>query len=118
MKTSRRTTADGLRVLLIGLLLLLHVGCKGDDATRASAEPEIVGCSSVLYQGVTYTTFVCAQGVSSATVEGSQNGQSYCFDITCEGGCIFSVSVCASGPVARRAPSSPVGEPHGSVSRP
>lgn len=89
MKTSRRTTADGLRVLLIGLLLLLHVGCKGDDATRASAEPEIVGCNSVLYQGVTYSNLGCAPGLLSFTVEGSQNGRSFCFDITCSGGCIF-----------------------------
>jgi hypothetical protein len=82
------------------VLALVWGGCSSDGGT-GSAAPEIVGCNSVRYQGVTYGSLGCAPGIASFTVSGSQNGNTFCFDITCSAGCISGVTVCSGNSAAR-----------------
>jgi len=99
MATAVRAGSGGSALTIA--VLLGFAACSGDSGSTGSAAPEIVGCNSVRYQGYTYGSLGCAPGIASFTVSGSQNGHNFCFDITCSGGCISGVTVCA-GQQARR----------------
>ena len=76
------------------VLVSLCVGCKKDEPTQpASDKPEIVGCNSVKYKGVTFANLGCAPGIAGFDVDITQNGASASFHITCSGGCISSVTL-------------------------
>lgn len=80
----------------VAVCLAGAVACSSSDGGTGSSAPEIVGCNSVLYRGVTYGNLGCAPGIASFTVSGSQNGNSFCFNITCSAGCVSGVTVCSS----------------------
>jgi len=88
MRVSRLWVA----VVALGLLV---PSCGGDNGTGPSG-PEVSGCSAVMYQGVSFPISACSQGASSAQVSGTVNGVNACFNVTCSGGCVSSVSLCGS----------------------
>jgi hypothetical protein len=77
------------------LLAFWLAGCgkDGDSGTSSSSGPQVAGCSSVVYRGVTYPV-TCNPGVASFTVSISTAGNSACFNVTCSAGCVSSVRVC------------------------
>jgi len=54
-------------------------------------KPEIVGCNSVKYKGITYTNLGCEPGLRSFDISTSQGPAS--FHIECSKGCISKVTV-------------------------
>jgi hypothetical protein len=75
---------------------LVVFSCNKDEHPQGtgSSTPEVVGCSSVKYQGYTYSITGCSQqGVASFDVTISQNGHTASFHITCSNGCIATATV-------------------------
>ncbi|MBM4167744.1 MAG: hypothetical protein FJ215_01095 [Ignavibacteria bacterium] len=73
---------------------LLFAQCDKDEPTQPTQDkPEIVGCNSVKYKGVTFSNIGCAPGIASFDVSITQGGVSASFHVTCSGGCISSVTV-------------------------
>ena len=79
-------------VILFCLLLLLCFTCKKDDS-ESSSTPEIVGCNSVKYKGMTFSNIGCSYGIESFDTDICQNGTCASFHVTCSGGCVSSVTV-------------------------
>jgi len=81
-------------LVLLFASMTLFVRCDKDEPTQPTQDkPEIVGCNSVKYKGVTFSNIGCSPGVASFDVSISQGGVSASFHVTCSSGCISSVTV-------------------------
>ena len=78
-------------VLLSAITALFLVSCGGDDEGD-NASPEIVGCNSVSYRGLTWA-MGCAPGIVSFDQTTNQAGVTVSFRVTCSGGCVSAVEV-------------------------
>ncbi|MBU2446187.1 MAG: hypothetical protein KJ666_11555 [Bacteroidetes bacterium] len=84
---------NSIKTSVIALLFLVVSLSPGCSTEPESDKPEIVGCNSVKYKGVTFSRIGCAPGIASFYVTATQGGVTGNFHITCSGGCILSVTV-------------------------
>ena len=87
-----------LALVLVAILLSLSLpSCGGDNGTGPSdTPPQITGCTTVSYQGVSFPSTACQMGATSATINGTVNNVTACINITCSAGCISSATLCGS----------------------
>lgn len=80
-----------LKLLLLLALSVSFIACE-EDENMPTIEAEVTGCNTFRFEGENFNipSGFCS---SSATVEFEElrNGETFRFDITCEGGCIGSV---------------------------
>lgn len=88
MSTKTKIRIVAVVVLLATLISICLLTCSKDE------KPEITGCNTIKYKGKTYSNVGCAPGIRSFTIE---YGDGACFNVTCSGGCISSVTLCSGG---------------------
>ncbi|MFC1852900.1 hypothetical protein ACFL27_22095 [candidate division CSSED10-310 bacterium] len=82
-------------LLVFSLIFVLSsIQACTDDDDDSSSNPEVTGCSTVYWNGITWYISGCEYGASSFRVEITQNGNYACFEITCSGGCIATARLC------------------------
>jgi|GEM_PF-1762321 len=77
-----------MAVILMIALAVFFLTCSKDE------KPEIVGCNSIKYKGMTYFVTGCELGARSFNAE-YYYGDRPCFYVECSRGCISSVSLCS-----------------------
>lgn len=102
LKTSAKSKFIAFPLISIMLSVTIFFACSNKE----EAKPQIVGCSSVKYNGTTWPVTGCSTGASSFRTEITMNGKKACFQVTCNrSGCVETITVCSGQELSPLAPS-------------